>query len=280
MAKRNYDYEIYTGCNCIPNSGDTGGYGVLILQDGEEIARKSGGYIGTTSKRMEIMAAIVGLETVAKPSRILLYTNSQYVVRSMQGVYRKTKNCDLWERLEHAADRHREVLAEWVQGHAGNRYNEICDELAAAGRQGAYVTDNGYSGIVRESQPLAMAVRFPDDSIAELTNDNIPDGYLNASCLSAIKKFKREYEHRFKSYTALATGGMDGFSYFKGETLLDAVDNADITDFFFDVFPPKYAESACRWYLRGLTVKEAFEKTRADIKVSQNAIEAKKMKKG
>jgi len=139
---------IYTDGSCIGNPGP-GGYGVVLLF-GDHRKELSGGFRLTTNNRMEIMAAIVGLESLKDPCRVKLYTDSQYLINAiMQGWakrwrangWRRNKkekaiNPDLWDRLLKLCDRH-DVEFIWVKAHAGNRENERCDYLgkeAASGR--------------------------------------------------------------------------------------------------------------------------------------------------
>ncbi|MBW8887529.1 MAG: ribonuclease HI [Fibrobacteres bacterium] len=134
---------IYADGACLGNPGP-GGYGtVLLFQDKRK--ELSGGYRRTTNNRMELMAAIVGLEALKAPSKVVLYSDSKYVVDAVEkgwargwrrNGWRKADkqlamNPDLWERLLTLCARH-SVRFEWVKGHAGNVENERCDALANA----------------------------------------------------------------------------------------------------------------------------------------------------
>jgi ribonuclease HI len=147
---------IYTDGGCIGNPGP-GGYGVVLMH---EASRKelSGGFRRTTNNRMELMAAIAGLEALKRPCRVTLYSDSEYVVNAMEqgwaarwrangwrrGQKQKALNPDLWERLLSLCERHR-VRFQWVRGHAGNKENERCDELAqAAARRADLPPDEPY----------------------------------------------------------------------------------------------------------------------------------------
>jgi ribonuclease HI len=107
---------------------------------------------------MEIMAAIVGLESLKVPCRVMLHSDSKYVVNAMTlgwvqrwraNGWKRNKtdlavNVDLWERLLAACARH-EVTFRWVKGHAGRRDNETCDRLAnAAAIRKDLPVDEGY----------------------------------------------------------------------------------------------------------------------------------------
>ena len=137
---------IYTDGACSGNPG-AGGYGVVMLY-GSARKELSGGYYKTTNNRMEALAVIKGLEALKEPCNIKLYSDSKYVVDSIekgwvkkwrsQGWMRNNKekasNVDLWERLLELLEIHN-VSFIWVKGHAANPENERCDQLARAAIQ-------------------------------------------------------------------------------------------------------------------------------------------------
>ncbi len=127
---------IFTDGACDPNPG-AGGYGIVLLY-GKHRKELSDGFRLTTNNRMELLAAIVALETLKKPCKVKLYSDSQYLVDSVtfgrinrwkSKNWRKIKNPDLWERLLEQCARH-QIEFLWVKGHSGNIENERCDELA------------------------------------------------------------------------------------------------------------------------------------------------------
>lgn len=130
--------EIY--CDGSGRDSGPGGYGV-ILRYGESEKELSGFEPASTSQRMELTAAIRGLEALHKPRRVRVFSDSQYLVRGMsewlQGWIRTgrletpdaLKNQDLWQRLALLSANH-EVDWEWVRGHDGHPFNERCDRLA------------------------------------------------------------------------------------------------------------------------------------------------------
>jgi len=147
---------MYTDGGCINNPGP-GGYGVVLVYDSHR-RELSGGFQRTTNNRMEIFAAIAGLEALKEPCRVTLTSDSQYLVYAIQkGWARKWKsngwmrnnkekaiNPDLWERLLKLCGIH-DVQFEWIRGHAGHPENERCDELAKAAARGPdKVVDSGY----------------------------------------------------------------------------------------------------------------------------------------
>ncbi|MGR3493591.1 MAG: ribonuclease HI, partial [Shimia sp.] len=138
----------YTDGACSGNPGP-GGWGVLLIaREGEAVVRERelcGGEERTTNNRMELMAAITALETLDRPSRLTVITDSAYVKDGitswMQGWKKRgwktaakkpVKNEDLWRRLDEATQRH-DLTWEWVKGHAGHPENERADELARQG---------------------------------------------------------------------------------------------------------------------------------------------------
>lgn len=134
--------EIHTDGACLGNPGP-GGWAALLRYNARE-RELAGGEALTTNNRMELMAAIVGLETLSEACAVTLVTDSQYVRQGitewMPNWVRRgwktaggdpVKNRDLWERLHAAAARHR-VDWRWVKGHAGDPDNERVDQLARA----------------------------------------------------------------------------------------------------------------------------------------------------
>jgi ribonuclease HI len=132
--------EIFTDGACRNNPGP-GGWAALLKYRGVE-KTISGAEPHTTNNRMEMTAAIRALESLKRPCRVTILTDSQYLKngvtqwlpkwkRSGWVTSNKTpvKNADLWRRLEEAAARH-EVEWRWVKGHAGRAENEAVDELA------------------------------------------------------------------------------------------------------------------------------------------------------
>lgn len=132
--------ELFTDGACLGNPGP-GGWGAL-LRFGTREKELSGGEPLTTNNRMELMAAIAGLEALSRPCEIELTTDSQYVKRGVEewmvrwrangwrtSDKQPVKNRDLWERLSAALAAHR-VTWHWVKGHAGHAENERVDVLA------------------------------------------------------------------------------------------------------------------------------------------------------
>ncbi|UTW52628.1 ribonuclease HI [bacterium SCSIO 12827] len=143
MTASDETIEIFTDGACSGNPGP-GGWGVLLRWRDHE-KELFGGEAQTTNNRMELMAAIRGLESLTRPSRVRLVTDSTYVkdgiTKWIHGWKRNgwktaakkpVKNEDLWRRLEAALAPH-DVEWQWVKGHDGHAENERADELARRG---------------------------------------------------------------------------------------------------------------------------------------------------
>lgn len=147
--------QMFTDGSCLGNPGP-GGYGVVIKYQQHE-KELSKGFKTTTNNRMELLAAIIGLETLKEPCQVDLTTDSQYVRKGItewiDGWKRKNwqtsnkkpvKNKDLWLKLDQATQQH-DVRWHWVKGHAGHPENERCDELARlAAESSNLAVDDGY----------------------------------------------------------------------------------------------------------------------------------------
>lgn len=132
---------IYTDGACSGNPGP-GGWGA-ILQYGAHEKEMSGGESHTTNNRMELTGVIAALQALKEPCEVELYSDSKYVIDALQKGWAKgwkargwiksdkkpALNADLWEILLGLCDFHT-VHLHWVKGHADNRYNNRCDELA------------------------------------------------------------------------------------------------------------------------------------------------------
>ncbi len=155
------EVTIYTDGSARSNPDGPGGYGSVLLyvdKSGQVHTRElSQGYERTTNNRMEMMAVIAGLELLKEPCNVTIYSDSQYVVKAfMEGWivnWQKknwmrgkdpVKNVDLWKRMLRAMEGH-DAKFVWVKGHAGNKYNEICDSLAtSAADNGPWLIDEEY----------------------------------------------------------------------------------------------------------------------------------------
>lgn len=140
--------EIFTDGSCYPNPGP-GGWGVILkYEESGDVIELCGGEEETTNNRMEMTAAIQALSELSVPSRVTLYTDSEYLRNGITSWIFKwrsnnwrtstgspVKNVDLWQELDRMCEKHN-VQFRWVKGHNGHSENERCDELANMGRVG------------------------------------------------------------------------------------------------------------------------------------------------
>ena len=131
--------EIYTDGSCSPNPGPGGWAALLRYKDTER--ELSGGEKHTTNNRMELTAAVRALQSLNRPCRVVLYTDSEYLRRGitewLPGWRRRNwqrkggvlANIDLWQALDAALQEH-EIDWRWVRGHTGNPFNERVDRMA------------------------------------------------------------------------------------------------------------------------------------------------------
>ena len=143
---------IYTDGSSRGNTGP-GGYGTILKYQGyyKELTE---GFARTTNNRMELLAAIVGLEALKKNQQhIAIYSDSKYVVDTvtkgwlvawLKKDFKDKKNVDLWRRFWQCYQRHY-VSMHWIKGHAGHPENERCDQLAVQSAQRSMLSiDFGY----------------------------------------------------------------------------------------------------------------------------------------
>jgi len=137
--------EIYTDGSCLGNPGP-GGWGAILLYK-EHQKKISGSKSDTTNNQMELKAVIEALRMLKNPSKIIIYTDSQYVKNGLTTWIKKwkingwrtankkpIKNLEFWKDLEKECEEH-QIEWRWVKAHAGNKFNEMVDDLA---RQAAY----------------------------------------------------------------------------------------------------------------------------------------------
>ena len=151
--------KLFTDGAARGNPEGPGGYGAILqYTDANGVLHEkemSAGYKQATNNRMELMAAIVGLEALKKPCKVRLYSDSKYLTDAFNqdwvGSWLKknwknsknepVKNIDLWKRLLQAKEPH-QVEFVWVKGHDGHPQNERCDELATTAADGENLIDD------------------------------------------------------------------------------------------------------------------------------------------
>ena len=155
--------EIYTDGSALDNPGPGGWAAILI--DGSVTSHVTGGERRTTNNRMEIMAAIKGLESVPEGESVKIFSDSQYVVNTMTRNWKRRANTDLWAKLDAEVARH-DVKWEWVRGHVGVPYNEEADRLAVeeANKQ-AGVSSHAQH---RQASPAPATSPAPQPSLTHL----------------------------------------------------------------------------------------------------------------
>lgn len=129
-----------------------GGYGV-VMQAGKHYKELSEGYRMTTNNRMELLAVIVGLESIKmEKAQVLIVSDSKYVVDAVEKQwvfawekkkFAKKKNPDLWQRFLIVYRKH-DVRLKWIKGHAGHPLNERCDQLAVEAANGSNLLIDTY----------------------------------------------------------------------------------------------------------------------------------------
>ncbi len=135
--------KIYTDGACSGNPGK-GGWAAIILYNNSNQSCISGSENNTTNNRMELLAPIMALKKIKRKSEITIFTDSKYVKDGITDWIKKwkvnnwknsnkkqVKNKDLWIKLDSACLKHK-ITWKWVKAHAGNKYNNLVDELAVS----------------------------------------------------------------------------------------------------------------------------------------------------
>ena len=144
--------DIYTDGSALDNPGP-GGWAAIVM-DGSSVTHLVGGERRTTNNRMEITAAIKGLESVPAGESVRVHSDSQYVVNTMTRNWKRRANTDLWALLDTEVARH-DVEWRWVRGHAGNPHNEQADRLAV--EEAKKQADSGVRERPRQTPQVATA---------------------------------------------------------------------------------------------------------------------------
>lgn len=128
-----YGFVVYTDGSCF--TGDRIGAYAWVAIDEDDNESTGGSWVAdTTISRMELSGPIEALDYIYRvmgPCVVLVYSDSEYVVKGITDRRRaRRKNNDLWDMLDETVDAHELVEFEHVRGHAGNHYNELCDQMA------------------------------------------------------------------------------------------------------------------------------------------------------
>lgn len=273
------EYTVYTDGGCLVNPGGPGGIGIVIISaDGtKEISR---GYRATTNNRMEMRAVLTALQALPEKCLIHIYSDSQYVINSLAGRWRKNKNTDLWALLDKEAAG-RELDLNWVRGHAGDIYNERCDELASlAIENGPWEEDEGFSytgsASAKGSGPLSIRIDIPSGPLSEIpvitdTEAFAKERGIKEPCARAIRDFYAS-EKKFSDYLDLKSFGQDKFSRIRKGDIEELCEKETVGTVLQYLPDREDTWKALRWYLRGLALEDAIRKVLVDSSVTDNAI--------
>ncbi len=154
-------HHIHTDGSCLGNPGP-GGWAAIVEHNGRS-ERLSGGERATTNNRMEITAAIKGIESTPAGATVVIHSDSEYVVKTMTKGWKRNANRDLWEQLDRLIAQ-RNVDFTWVRGHNGNPQNEQADRLAFDAMR---AIENGDAPSPRPSPPFERAMKTPLPSARE-----------------------------------------------------------------------------------------------------------------
>ena len=286
----NPNYIIYTDGGCAINPSGPGAYGAVIIStDTGEITELSQGYSSTTNNRMEIMAVIAALKFV-KEGAVSLYSDSQYVLRTIDGSYQKKKNKDLWEELDQLLKNFKMDL-HWVRGHNGNKYNERCDEMCSKAMYDLehLIKDTGYLEIQTKKREfmdntknmkagsMGVEIALPENYELEMIHIFNIDEYaktyqVNISCAEKIIAFQINRARNFKAYMKIKTGRQDYWSRKKMDELLEGLERPDEVLELVKRYLPENADqvSCLRWYRRGLPLNDSIRKVLVDNEVKEN----------
>lgn len=284
MGKK-HDYIIYTDGGCDVNPGGKGACACVISAGRKKICELSKAYASTTNNRMEMMAVYTGLKYVPKGSSVLLKSDSEYVLRTLQGEYKKKKNLDLWEKLDEVIEG-KNVDFKWVAGHSGIKGNERCDELCTlAMKNGPWLTDDGYDGPVREVQEtnkelpkggamgvmIAVPDGYPEDIIYSSAEEVAKKHTVNQKCAESIYTFYMTGKKRFKDYAGLKVFGTDGWSMMKPDDIKTKVpETEEVIKEAATHMNERNALSAAKWFARGLSFSDAIRRELVAMEIEQN----------
>lgn len=295
------DYIVYTDGGCAWNPGGPGGCAAVVIQQNTHHRKElHKGYHSTTNNRMEIMAVIIAMEEIPSGSSVLLHSDSQYVVNTISGQFRKKKNQDLWDRLDQALAG-KKVYLKWVKGHSGIPENERCDQLCQqAIKSPEKETDAGYGdadpvGLPKENREsrehtgksggaMGVEITLPDPYASERFSFCSKEEYcekysVREPCAGMILNFYRQSKSSFRDYMELKSGGIDFWSrksmgYIQdmlGEQGMTEEDIRTLHDAICQyVEEEKDMEYCLRWYMRGLPLRDAIRKTLVMQEVREN----------
>ena len=280
-------FLVYTDGGCQPNPG-TGGIGIVVINKATgEVQEVSCGYAYTTNNRMEVIALITALNMLPKNAEATVYSDSLYAINCWQRNWSREKNADLWPKLD-AAAKGKHLTVRHVRGHAGDLYNERCDELATRGiasvaplRDDGYLATNTYRGYPSALQPKRSEFQQPLPSLPNEFRSDDPDTsnaktyakqyQVLPGCAEGICTFYREGRRRFKDFAQLRVCGCDSYSAMDLTMLTEKTGiSPDGIEYLKAVLGNVFL-SALRWRCRGLTWEDSIRKVQVDTEIQANA---------
>lgn len=162
MPLTHHKFIVYADGSCLRNPDGPGGWGAIVIAPDGSRREFNGHSPSTTNNRMELTAAIEGLRATEPGSHVVLRSDSQYVVNTIERGWKRNKNHDLWQQLDAERDA-RTVEFEWVRGHDIDPLNHRADELAGMGAHGRPVAAESMDGqmiakpVTRKSRGLDPA---------------------------------------------------------------------------------------------------------------------------
>lgn len=268
----NPEYTVFTDGSCLPELYNTsigkGGCAIIIINNREEgwpRSEYSYGYHLTTNNRMELMAVIKALEQLPENARIRIKSDSKYVIKGMRGLIELHENTDLWDIYAQLSWGKR-IDPVWVKGHDNDKNNERCDFLAKnAWKSQVLLHDDGYEN-ERKSEvlraELILPERFYEKNVQEKTEEcSIKQNLVNPSCAKAIIHFWKSESPMEDEYSLLKVGDSDHWSTLYYEWFEENCEQ-EVLRVVEEQFSDLRSQETClRWYMRGLSLYEAIQKT-------------------
>lgn len=281
-------FNVYCEGGCEINPGGKGGAAAVIINsDTKKMKEVYRGYRASTQKRMEIVAVIIGIQKLPDNCKISLFTESKYVVKTLQGKYPINKDEDLWKDLSRAIGT-KDLTVKWIGGRVGNHHNERCEELCDKARNGKkLMNDKGFK--IRGpfdrhkelkkrkgnamTKPIHMPVQFSNEFLEFLSTSNYMKKYhVNKVCAEQLTILSVCKTITFRDYMNLKTDGVDHWSRKTKEELLEDVAYPKMTlDTITEYIKDEPNILSClRWYHRGLPLYHSIRKILVDKEVKGN----------
>lgn len=171
------EFLAYTDGACLGNPQGPGGWAAAVLSEAQTWYL-FGHLSSTSNNRAEALGVLGALEWVPPGSKLQLRTDSELTLRLFQGVYKIKSNTDIWDEIRRVQqEKHLEVVAEWVRGHAGDPLNELADRLSKLGARDATLDDLG---------SIDTGVAAPKRDAPELV-DLVPRGDWEREFLRSVR---------------------------------------------------------------------------------------------